>query len=79
MRITALTLKKKKNQKPKNCLPVLAVFLLWVPKDIFFSSIWLMVRDEAASTRRDPYETVGTVHFILGILRTDLWTQGTVF
>ena len=38
-----------------------------------------MIRDEAASTRREPYETVNTVHFILGILRTDLWTQGTVF
>ena len=48
-----------------------------------------MVRGEAASTRREasrgknnrpslePYQTVGTVYFILGILKTDLWSQGT--
>ena len=40
-----------------------------------------MVRGEAASTRhevsREPYQTVSTVHFKLGIFRTDLWSQGT--
>ena len=43
----------------------------------------LMVRSEAASTRpkasvqsREPYQTESTVYFILGILRTDLWSQG---
>ena len=25
---------------------------------------------------REPYQTVSTVYFILGILRTDLWSQG---
>ena len=55
---------------------------------MFFLSI-LMVRGEAASMRREasrgknnrsslePYQTVSTVYFILGILRTDLWSQGT--
>ena len=33
-----------------------------------------MVRGEAASP--EPYQTVSTVYFILGILRTDLWCQG---
>ena len=42
--------------------------LPWVPEDIFFLSI-LMVGGVAASTR---YQTVSTVYFILGILRTDL-------
>ena len=27
---------------------------------------------------RQPYQTVSSVYFILGILRTDLWSQGTV-
>ena len=27
--------------------------------------------------KREPYQTVRTVYFILGILRTDLWNQGT--
>ena len=27
---------------------------------------------------REPYQTVSTVYFILGILRTDLWSQGIV-
>jgi len=31
-------------------------------------------RREKAS--REPYQTVSTVYFILGILRTDLWKQG---
>ena len=45
-----------------------------------------MVRGEAASKRREAaekkitsrelYQTVSTVYFILGILRTDLWSQG---
>ena len=52
----------------------------WVPEDIFFLSI-LIFRGEAASTRREvsgePCQTVRTVYFILGILRTDLWSQGT--
>ena len=26
---------------------------------------------------REPYQTVSTVYFILGILRTDLWSQGS--
>ena len=34
-----------------------------------------MIRGEAASTR-EPYQTVSTVYLILGILRTDLWSQG---
>ena len=29
-------------------------------------------------TSREPYQTVSTVYFILGILRTDLWSQGTL-
>ena len=33
-----------------------------------------MVRGEAASP--EPYQTVSTVYFILGILRTDPWSQG---
>ena len=51
----------------------------------------LMVRGEAASTKREvpreknnvlppsrePYQTVSTVYFILGILRTDLWNQSS--
>ena len=45
-----------------------------------------MVRGETTSTRRkapwdeknnEPYQTVGTVYFTLGVLRTDLWSQGT--
>ena len=45
-----------------------------------------MVRGEAALTRRKeprekksrkPYQTVSTVYFILGILTTDLCSQGT--
>jgi len=56
-----------------------------VPEDISFSSI-LIVGGEAASTKREapreknnrePYQTVSTVYFILGVLRTDLWSQGT--
>ena len=27
---------------------------------------------------REPYQTVSMVCFILGILRTDLWSQGSV-
>ena len=27
---------------------------------------------------RKPYQTVSTVHLILGILRTDLWSQGSL-
>ena len=30
-----------------------------------------------SAKRRAPYQTVSTVYFILGILRTDLWSQGT--
>ena len=29
----------------------------------------------AESPSREPYRTVRTVYFILGILRTDLWSQ----
>ena len=43
--------------------------LPWVPEDIFFLSI-LMVRGVVAST-------VSKVYFILGILSTDLWSQGS--
>ena len=25
---------------------------------------------------REPYQTVSTVYFLLGIMRTDLWSQG---
>ena len=65
-------------------------YIPWVPEDIFFLTI-LMVRDEAASTKREapreknnvlspsrePYQTVSTVYFILGILRKDLWSQSS--
>ena len=65
-------------------------YISWVPEDIFFLTI-LMVRGEAASTKREapreknnvlspsgePYQTVSTVYFILGILRTDLWSQSS--
>ena len=27
---------------------------------------------------REPYQTIGTVYLILGILRTDLWSQGSL-
>ena len=62
-----------------------AFILHWVPDDFFFLSI-LMVRGEAALTRRKeprkkksrkPYQTVSTVYFISGILTTDLCSQGT--
>ena len=33
----------------------------------------------AAKSNREPYQTVSTVYFILGILRTDLWSQGTLY
>ena len=49
--------------------------LPWGPEDIFFSLI-LIVCGEAASTRRKAYQTVSTVYFILGVLRTDHWSQG---
>ena len=39
---------------------------------IFFFLSILMIRGEAASNR----QTVSTVYFILGILRTGLWSQG---
>ena len=39
------------------------LWLPWVPEDIF-------------SYR---YQTVSTVYFILGILTTDLWSQGSVW
>ena len=51
-------------------------FPVWFQRIFFFLSIQ-MIRGEAASTRREePYQTVSTVYFILGILRTDLWSQG---
>ena len=50
-----------------------------VPEDIFFLSI-LMVRGEAASTRRKVLRGKSfqyqPVYFILGILGTHLWSQG---
>ena len=47
-------------------------FPVWFQRIFFFLSIQ-MIRGEAASTRREePYQTVSTVYFILGILRTDL-------
>ena len=33
----------------------------------------------AAKSNREPYQTVSTVYFILGILRTDLSSQGTLY
>ena len=53
----------------------MCIKLPWVPEDIFFLSI-LMVRGEAASTKREApreasrelYQTLSTVYFILGIL-----------
>ena len=54
----------------------------------FFLSI-LMVRGEAASTRRsaprekitsrEPYQTVSPVYFIFCILKRDLWSQGNMW
>ena len=44
----------------------------WVPGDIFFLSI-LMVRGKATLSN------VSTVYFILGILRTDLWSHGSQY
>ena len=59
----------------------------WVPGDIFFLFDTDAGSREAASTMceapreknitsREPYKTVSTVYFILGILRTDLRSQG---
>ena len=52
----------------------------WAPNDVFLLST-LILRGKAASRRREasrePYKPVSTVYFILGILRTDLWSQGT--
>ena len=51
--------------------------------------IFLHCRTELSKTRHsrkssysysfiwEPYQTIRTVYFILGILRTDLWSQGT--
>ena len=47
----------------------------WVPEDIFFLSILIVSTRREAS--RERYKPVSTVYFILGILRTDLWSQGT--
>ena len=44
----------------------------WVPEDIFFLSI-LMVRGKATLSN------VSTVYFILGILRTELWSHGSQY
>ena len=47
-------------------------YIHWVQEDIFFLiDSDGSTRIEAASTRREPYQTVRTVYFILGILRTD--------
>ena len=34
-------------------------------------------RVNEARERLEPYQTVSTVYFKLGILRTELWSQGT--
>ena len=47
----------------------------WVPKDIFFLSI-LVARGEAASP--EPYQTVSTVYFILGIFENGPLEPGSV-
>ena len=36
----------------------------------------LFLIDTDGSRRLRPYQTVSTVYFTLGILRTDLWNQG---
>ena len=33
-------------------------------------------RREAPREKREPYETLSTVYFILGIFKTDLWSHG---
>ena len=44
----------------------------WVPEDIFFLSI-LVIRG------KETLSNVSAVYFILGILRTDLWSHGSQY
>ena len=61
---------------------VVAIYLPWVAEDTF-SLLTLMVREDAASTRREaPRGALSNRKyglFILGILRTDLYSQGTIY
>ena len=51
--------------------------LPWVPEDILFPiNTDGSRRLRLGSPSREPYQTVSTVYFILGILRTGLWSQG---
>ena len=36
-----------------------------------------LILGEISAPSREPYQTVSAVYFILGILITDLWSQGT--
>ena len=56
----------------------------WVPDDIFFvdtdDSRQSSVNEARSAEEKELLiSTVSTVLFILGILRTDLWSQGTKF
>jgi len=62
--------------------------LPWVPEDIFFHLVdtdrsrGSRVNEERSAERkkypsREPSQTVSTVYFILGILRTELQSQGS--
>ena len=56
----------------------------WVPEDIFFlidtdrSRRSRVNEAQNAQRKRQPYQTVSTVYLTLGILRTGLWSQGTM-
>ena len=62
---------------------IVAIYLPWVPEDIFF----LIDTDgsrrnpvqRGAKRRGEPFQTVSTVYFIFGSLRTDLQSQGTIY
>ena len=56
-----------------------ASILHWVPEDFFFLIDTDGTRRKVAREKksREPYQTVTTVYFILGILTTDLCSQGT--
>ena len=62
------------------CARDLTKCAVWDPEDIYFFLSILMVRGEAASTRREVPRRKSfqyqPVYFILGILRTELWSPG---
>ena len=68
-------------QNIKNCLFVWPVITRYPRcQRIFFSYRywWFLAkqRQRGAKPYREPYQTVRKAYFILGILRTDLWSQG---